>query len=343
MAYRLVLFTALLLLQKTVAAPAALVTGTALPPNINLQAGGGLPNAPGTPKLSQNAISNFQVANFLENLESAFFQEGLANYTYWGSGGQVNGVSNQNVISHIAAQEEVHVAAIVGLLNGNGAQDVLSCKYSFPVADEKQFMALGNIITNVGIGALIGLQSALSLTDPGLEATIGSILPVESRHDAYFRVFNNEIPNPTTFETPISGIWAYNLALDLVIPGSCPNLPQSITSLPVFPDLSIVGYGGPSVAMPDSPGKLIFKVSQSDLVTKDWSGKPLYMAWVSQNNLPAYTPVTVLGNNELHADVQPGMFGIAFAALTDQNTATNIDDLTKATLAGPLPIPLGPS
>jgi hypothetical protein len=67
------------------------------------------------------------------------------------------------------------------------------------------------------------------------------------------------------------------------------------------------------------------------------------MAWVSQNNLPAYTPVTVLGNGELHADVQPGMFGMAFAALTDQNTATNIDDLTKATLAGPLPIPLGPS
>jgi len=262
------------------------------------------------------------------------------NFTRWGSGGQTNGVSNMAVVSHIAAQEEVHVASIAGLLKGNGAQDVAPCQYNFPVSDETSFFALGNIITNVGIGALIGLQDALSQTDPGLEATIGSILPVEARHDAFFRITANEIPNPTTFETKISGIWAYNLALDFTLGGSCQNLPQSITSLPVFPDLGIVGYGGPSFATPNAPGKLIFKVGQPNMLPQNWNSKPLYMAWVNQNNVPAYTPVTINGNGELHADVQPGMFGIAFAALTNQNTALNVDDLTKATLAGPIPIPL---
>lgn len=261
------------------------------------------------------------------------------NYTRWGTGGQTNGVSNMVVVSHIAAQEEVHVASIVGLLQGNGAQDVAPCQYDFPITDEKSFLALGNIITSVGIGALIALADGLSTTDAGLESTVASIIPVESRHDAFFRLTANEIPNPTTFETKISAAWAYNLALDFVIAGTCSNLPQSITSLPIFPDLGIVGYGGPSFATPNAPGKLIFQVGQPNMLPQGWNQGQLYMAWVNQNNVPAYTAVTVQGN-ELHADVQPGMFGIAYAALTNQNTATNVDDLTKATLAGPLPIPL---
>ncbi|OAG36044.1 hypothetical protein AYO21_09762 [Fonsecaea monophora] len=325
--------------NSVLAAPAPMVTGTNLPGNIAQQAGGGLPNQPGSPHVSQSGLSAFQLANFLENLESAFFQEGLMNFTQWGTGGQTNGVSNMVVVSHIAAQEEVHVASIVGLLQANGAQDVAPCEYNFPTTDETSFLALGNIITTVGIGALIALADGLSTTDPGLEATVASILPVESRHDAFFRMTANEIPNPTTFETPISAIWAYNLALDFIVGNSCHNLPSSITSLPVFPDLGIVGYGGPSFANPSAPGKLIFKVGQPTMLPQGWNSGPLYMAWVNQNNVPAYTAVTQQGD-ELHADVHPGMFGLAFAALTNQNTATNINDLTKATLAGPLPIPL---
>jgi len=319
--------------------PVPIVTGTALPPNIAQAAGGGLPNQPGTPKISQNAIDGFQLANFLENLESAFFQEGLMNYTQWGTGGQTNGVSNMMVVSHIAAQEEVHVASIVGLLQGNGAPDVAPCQYNFPITDETSFLALGNIITSVGISALIALADGVSTTDPALEATIASIIPVESRHDAFFRLTANELPNPTTFETKISPLWAFNLALDFIIPNSCTNLPQSITSLHIYPDLGIIGYGGPSFATPNAPGKLIFQVGQPSMLPQGWNQGQLYMAWVNQNNVPAYTPVTVQGN-ELHADVHPGMFGIAYAALTNQNTATNVDDLAKATLAGPLPIPL---
>jgi hypothetical protein len=328
-----------LLATSVLASPVPIVTGTALPPNIAQQAGGGLPNQPGTPKISQNAINAFQLANFLENLESALFQEGLMNYTQWGTGGQTNGVSNMAVVARIAAQEEVHVASIVGLLQGNGAQDVAPCEYNFPTTDETSFLALSNIITSVGISALVALADGVSASDPALEATIASIIPVESRHDAFFRVNAGEVPNPTTFETKISPEWAFNLALDFIVANSCKNLPQSLTSLPVYSDLGIVGYGGPSFATPNAPGKLIFQVGSPGMLPQGWNQGQLYMAWVSQNNVPAYTPVTVQGN-ELHADVNPGMFGVAYAALTNQNTATNIADLTKATLAGPLPIPL---
>ncbi|KEF63377.1 uncharacterized protein A1O9_01354 [Exophiala aquamarina CBS 119918] len=228
------------ILARTAGAVPALITGTALPPNIAHQAGGGLPNQPGSPRVLQNGLSNFQVANFLENLESAFFQEGLFNLSQWAHCGQGRNSCGSN--SFLVAWKSF------------GVQDVAPCQYIFPVTDQSSFFALGNIITTVGIGALVGLQSALALSDPTIEATIGYILPVESRHDAFFRITANEIPNPTTFETPISGIWAYNLALDFVMAGSCSNLPQAVASLPVFPDLGIVGYGDPSFATPNAPG-----------------------------------------------------------------------------------------
>lgn len=78
----------------------------------------------------------------------------------------MNNMNNMRVVSHIAAQEKVHVAFIVGLLKGNGAQNIAQCKYSFPVTDERGFFALDNIITIVGIGSLIGLQDSPSQTDP---------------------------------------------------------------------------------------------------------------------------------------------------------------------------------
>jgi len=323
------------------AAPAPLVTGAALPPNIAWSAGGGPPNSPGA-AVSQNGINLFGLTNFLENLESNFFQTGLQNLTAWGTAGSINGHDNLDIVSHVAAQEEVHVAGLVGILTGSGAQPIPPCQYQFPVCDAESFFALANIITCVGIGALIDLQANLAPTDPGVIPAVGSILPVEARHDAFFRLTASELPNPGTFDTRISGIWAYNMALDFVVPGSCPFLPPFITSLPVFPNLAIIGAGEPSFATPNAPGCLTFIVVQSDMLPNGWSysAQPLFMAWVNERNIPAYTPVTVVNDYQLQADVPPGLFGMAFVALTNQNTAKNINDLTAATIAGPLPIPV---
>jgi Ferritin-like domain len=197
-----------------------------------------------TQGLSQDGIGWLQLANFLENLEVAFFHEGVSNYTQrWKSNTKVSGVKTADVIRRIAAQESVHKESIENLLAANGAQPVHSCTYSFPVTNEKSFLALASIITNVGIGNLINTVGKLSETDGQLDASIASIIPVEARHDAFFRLYNKEVPNPSTFETRISGIWAYNLALDFIQHGSCGNLPQFIRSLPVYPDLVLVGSG----------------------------------------------------------------------------------------------------
>lgn len=328
--------SALALAGSTYAAP-TIITGTALPPT-TIQVAGGVPLTPGT--ISQNAIGDFQVANFLENLESNFFQVGLANLTAWGTAGYTGNVNNLATVAKCAAQEEVHVASIETLLQQNGGQTINPCQYSFPVSNAEEFFALANIITSVGIGAIFDLQDGVSKTDPGLEVQVAGIVTVESRHDAFFRMTAGEVPNPTPFDTRISAAWAYNLALDFVIPGSCGSgLPSSITSLPVFPPLGLIGTNEPAFASTNSIGTLVFTVNTNQLPSA-WNSKPLFIGWVNQELPVIYTPVTIINGNQLQTQVPTGLNGMAFAALTSQNTAPDVASLTAATIAGPLPIPI---
>ena len=264
----------------------------------------------------------------------------MANLTEWGTAGYIGNVNNLVAVQKAAAQEEVHVATIESLLQHNGAQTIAPCKYDFPVSNAVDFFALANIITSVGIGAIFDLQDGISKTDPGLEVSVSGIVTVESRHDAFFRMTAGEAPNPAPYDTRISGAWAYNLALDFIVPGSCGNgLPASITSLPVFPPLGLLGTNEPAFASTNSIGTLVFTVNTSQMHA-GWSNQPLYMGWVNQENPPIYTQVTVMNENQLQTQVPTGMNGMAFAVLTGQNTATDVTALTAATIAGPLPIPI---
>lgn len=48
-----------------------------------------------------------------------------------------------------------------------------------------------------------------------------------------------------------------------------------------------------------------------------------------------YTPLKSIGNGTRTATVLSGLKGVVYTALTTQNTLVSIDDLTRATLAGP--------
>jgi hypothetical protein len=56
-------------------------------------AGGDPPNSGDPILISANAVKEFQLALFLENLESFYFQTGLQNVSQWG----INGYSNDTV------------------------------------------------------------------------------------------------------------------------------------------------------------------------------------------------------------------------------------------------------
>ena len=63
-------------------------------------------------------------------------------------------------------------------------------------------------------------------------------------------------------------------------------------------------------------------------------GKPLFIGWVNQLNVPAYTELSIIAQGKGIADVPQGVKGVAFAAVTSQQP-DNADDLALATLAGP--------
>lgn len=64
-------------------------------------AGGDVPDAPPPPSLTSGTLASFQVAEFLENLESAFFQAGVTNLTVWGTQGYP--ANTLDVVAKVAA------------------------------------------------------------------------------------------------------------------------------------------------------------------------------------------------------------------------------------------------
>lgn len=290
-------------------------------------AGGAPPNSPPPANISATAIAGFTGANFLENLESAFFFAGLQNLTHtWNSSPDVIAV-----VRNVIAQEEVHVQTIENLLSHFKAPTLDPCKYVFPVTSEASFLQLANIITSVGIGAVINLASTIAVTDPGLVPGPASILAVEARHDAFFRISGlNAVPNPAPFDTRISGAWALNLANQFVVPGSCP--PDQKIKFPIFPTLTVIPPRADSPIV-GTGCEISFIVDTSKLTQQE----QLFVGWVNQANVPVYTPAKI-SDGKVHTSVPAGLSGVAFAALTDQTTATDVNALTEKTLAGPAPV-----
>ncbi|MCJ1416159.1 hypothetical protein MMC32_002494 [Xylographa parallela] len=284
-------------------------------------AGGGVPNIPLPSALSTSTLNDIQVANFLENLESAFFRAAVVNITAWGTTGFPD--DTLDIIQRIAAQEQVHVATFEAILTQFKTPVIPPCQYQFPVTDASSFLKLAQIITSVGIGAVINLAATTASTDPALIQNLASTVSNEARQDAFFRqAALGLVPNPTPQDTQISAIWALNLALPFVLPNSCPLFPE----VPVFPAMTVVAPTGNSTG---DNGTITF------FTTAGVSGN-LSIAWVNQANLPVFTPVArTLMAGQLTTSIPPGMGGMAFAALVNQTTAKDVTALTTVTLAGP--------
>lgn len=290
-------------------------------------AGGGPPNGPAPLNISPSAIDDFSGVNFLENMESAFFYEGMQNLTRWNTHKQYDHAVD--IVRRVQAQEVVHVQTAENILKANNARTFAPCKYSFPVNNPEEFFALASIITSVGIGAVINIISGLALTDPKMVQGPASILAVEARHDAFFRQrFVSNIPNPAPFDTRISSIYALNLASPFVVKGSC-----EMPSFPVIPPLK----AEVTCKTTGSSGPITFSFDAKAVRKEDLS-KKLFIGWINQANVVNYQSATVDEKGMVQSTISEGMAGIAFAALTGQNTAKDINSLTNVTIAGPAPV-----
>ena len=69
----------------------------------------------------------------------------------------------------------------------------------------------------------------------------------------------------------------------------------------------------------------------------DASGS-LFIGWVNQANVINYTPAKMVEHGVVETIVPDGLGGVAFAALTNTKTASDVNTLTGLTLAGPAPV-----
>ncbi|KAL9065513.1 MAG: hypothetical protein Q9161_008165 [Pseudevernia consocians] len=295
--------------------------------SIATTAGGNAPNGSAPLDISKSAIADFSGVNFLENMESAFFLEGLQNLTKWNTHRQHDHAID--VVRRVQAQELIHVQTAEDILKANNAPTFAPCKYTFPCSNPDEFFALANVITSVGIGAVIDIVSGLAVSDPKIVQGPASILAIEARHDAFFRHHSvSDIPNPAPFDTRISSTYALNLASPFIVKGSC-----TVPSFTVIPALKAEVTGKTT----GSSGAITFSFDAT-AVSKEDVSKTLYIGWVNQANVVNYQPATIDEEGVVKSTIPEGMAGIAFAALTGQNTAEDVSSLTAVTIAGPAPV-----
>lgn len=116
-------------------------------------------------------------------------------------------------------------------------------------------------------------------------------------------------------------------------PGSC----KAELPIAILPKLSI-------------GNKVDGHARSNDTVTFSWddaaraaaarSGKPLFIGWVNQVDVPAYTSLDAFGDGSGTTVVPPQLSDTSFAVLTTQPDLLDFDQLTEATLAGPVVISL---
>jgi hypothetical protein len=178
------------------------------------------------------------------------------------------------------------------------------------------------------------------LTDnPNLLISAASILTNEARHDTYLRDGIKASPFPSPFDTPLSAMWAYNLALQFVV--SCPQYLPGLSKLPVLnltspmpaPHLQPLVPVGTTLSFAWDPTKFLTPVAINT---------PLYIAFINQNaSAPVYARVTSTGTGKGTVTLPGNVYGVAFAVLTASSGGLNATQLSSnGTLAGPAEIVL---
>lgn len=225
-------------------------------------------------------------------------------------------------------QENTQHKALTAMLERGGSVDIPPCQYRLPNSTT-EMNYLMSAFTSIEVSAFLSLAESVPSDATPAAILLSSIASVAARQNMMLQDMAALNTTLASFDTPISATWAYNLALQYVQPGSC------VTELPisVLPTLSI-------------GNRVIEHVRPNDTVTFRWdnaaiaaaarSAKPLYIGWVNQVDIPAYTLLNPAGDGSGTTVVPAQLTGTAFAVLTTQPGLTEADELTEATLAGPV-------
>lgn len=188
-------------------------------------------------------------------------------------------------------------------------------------------------LKSVETGVLLSLTKSLLSEDSPAVDVLSSMGGVAAKQSAVLHARVNRNADVASFETPVSAAWAYNLAQSFTLPGSC------AVELPIV-NLPPLSLNGRYTANVQSNASVTFAWDAAGRAAASRSGKQLFIGWMNQVDTPIYTPVVALSDGSGTTEVPSGLSGTAFAALTAQPGLVSLEELTQATLAGPVVVNL---
>ena len=171
-----------------------------------------------------NDITALNYALTLENFESAFYQYGLATFSYAAFTAASFPAYYYNYTVMIAGHEALHAATLTTVINGRVSNAAVApCTYNFSsVNTVASFLATAQVLENTGVMAYDGAVS--SITDTNLQQVAATIATVEARHAAFLNQANGASPFPNNQDngTAPATIIAAVVATGFI---SCPYTP----------------------------------------------------------------------------------------------------------------------
>jgi hypothetical protein len=143
------------------------------------------------------AVLNYALT--LEHLETAFYRDGITQFTF---GMDPFNNSIDMMLAAIRDHEAAHVATLTDVITQLGGTPVEEATYDFGYTDARSFLATAAAVENLGVSAYDG--AGMYIADAGLLTAAGSIVAVEARHAAYLNLITGAEPFPAAYETPLN-------------------------------------------------------------------------------------------------------------------------------------------
>jgi hypothetical protein len=298
---------------------------------------GTLPNGPPPPALSPAGVTSLQLIALNEIFEVAFFTELILNMTNKAKGYDM-GHRHESILdtlNAIVAQEEMHVLNANGALSHFNQQSIEPCKYSFPVTNFHDAIALASTFTSLVLGTLQDVNELFARNqDFDLVRAISSVIGNEGEQEGFFRMMQKKRPSAQPFLTTASREFAFTAIQSFVVPGSCPNIgtiplktfkPLAVETEDIKPESQSIKF---SFDMKDAG---MFEVDKLKLVFVNGQNTPIVKEF--QNVQMMDEKVTFEAEFPFEEFI---MEGLTIAAVTmGADEFSNVDLVAEKTVFGP--------
>ncbi len=162
---------------------------------------------------AQSPVTDLTLLNYaltLENLEAAFYNQGLTQFSSTDFGNSMFIQNFGNLIGGdvyaflylIRDHENQHVATLKSTITGLGGTPNNPCTYNFGFNTPDDFVTTAALLENTGVMAYDGAISQLQ--NSTLKTAAATIASVEARHAAYLNLLTGTSPFPASFDTAAS-------------------------------------------------------------------------------------------------------------------------------------------